>query len=30
MDLPSDSDDEDEKLDSVHAIHGDGTEADAE
>ena len=30
MDLPSDSEDEEERMDLVHAIHGDGTEADAE
>ena len=30
MDLPSESDDEEERLDCVHDIHGDGEEADAE
>ena len=30
LDLPSESDDEEERLDCVHDIHGDGDEADAE
>lgn len=30
MDLPSESDDEEERLDCVHDIHGDGEEADIE
>lgn len=29
-DLPSDTDDEEERLDCVHDIHGDGDEADVE
>ena len=30
MDLPSESDDEEEARDFVHDIHGDGEEADVE
>ena len=30
MDLPSESDDEEERLDCVHDIHEDGVEADIE
>ena len=30
VDLPSESDDEEERLDCVHDIHGDGEEADVE
>ena len=30
MDFPSDTDDEEERRDYVHDIHGDGEEADIE